>query len=65
MGVGGRTCSGAKRMARSTLPKQLNGQENKLAKYSLLSAIAGGSVMDGDFPFEVVKFKLLGKPVSR
>ncbi len=52
-------------MARSTLPKQLNGQENKLAKYSLLSAIAGGSVMDGDFPFEVVKFKLLGKPVSR
>jgi hypothetical protein len=47
-----------------TLPKQLNGQADKLAKCSLLSAIAGGLVMEGDFPFEVVKFKLSSKRVS-
>jgi hypothetical protein len=43
----------------------LNNQADKLAKCSLLSAIAGGLVMEGDFPFEVVKFKLLGKQVSQ
>jgi hypothetical protein len=47
------------------LPKQLNNQADKLEKCSLLSAIAGGLVMEGDFPFEVIKFKLLGKRVSR
>jgi hypothetical protein len=47
-----------------TLPKRLNDQADKLAKCSLLSAIAGGSVMESDFPFEIVKFKLLGKRVS-
>jgi hypothetical protein len=39
-----------------TLPKRLNYQADKLAKCSLLSAIAGGLVMEGDFPFEVLKF---------
>jgi hypothetical protein len=48
-----------------TLPKRLNNQADKLAKCSLLSAIATGLVMEDDFPFEVVKFKLLGKRVSR
>ena len=37
-----------------TLPKRLNNQADKLAKCSLLSAIAGGLVMEGGFPFEVV-----------
>jgi hypothetical protein len=45
----------------STLPKCLNNQANKLAKVALLSAMAGGLVMEGDFPFEVVKLKLLGQ----
>jgi hypothetical protein len=48
-----------------TLPKRLNDQADKLAKCSLLSTIPTGLVMEGDFPFEVVKFKLLGKRVSR
>jgi hypothetical protein len=47
-----------------TLPKRLKDQADKLAKCSLLSAIAGVSVMEGDFPFEVIMFKLLGKRVS-
>jgi hypothetical protein len=48
-----------------TLPKQLYNNADKLEKCSLLSAIASGLVMEGYFPFEVVKFKLLGKWVSR
>ncbi len=48
----------------STLPEHLNDQVNKLAKVSLLLAIAGGQVMEGDFPFEVVKLKLLGRRVQ-
>ncbi len=47
-----------------TLPKWLDNQVDKLAKSSLLSAIAGRLVMERDFPFEVVKFKLLVKRVS-
>ncbi len=35
-----------------------------MEKCSLLSAIVGGLVVEGDFPFEVVKFKLSGKRVS-
>jgi hypothetical protein len=49
----------------STLPKRLNDQANKLAKKSLIHAIAGEHVMMGNFPFEVVKLKLLGKRVCR
>ncbi len=47
----------------STLPEHLNDQADKLAKQSLIHAIPGGHVMTGDFPFEVVKFKLSGKRV--
>jgi hypothetical protein len=47
-----------------TLPERLNHQADKLAKCSLLSAINGGSTMEGDFPFEIVKVKLSGKSVS-
>ncbi len=47
----------------SMLPKRLNNQANKLAKVTLLLAIAGGLVMEGDFPFEVVKLKLSGQRV--
>jgi hypothetical protein len=46
------------------LPKRLNNQANKLAKVALLSAIAGGPMMEGDFPFEVMKIKLLGQRVQ-
>jgi hypothetical protein len=49
----------------STLPKHLNDQANKLAKKSLIHAIAGGHMMMGDFPFEAVKLKLMGKQVCR
>jgi hypothetical protein len=45
------------------LPERLNDQANKLAKVAVLLAIAGGPVMEGDFPFEVVKLKLLGQRV--
>ncbi len=47
-----------------TLPERLNHQADKLAKGSLLSAINGGHTMEGGFPFEIVKLKLLGKRVS-
>jgi hypothetical protein len=47
----------------STLPKHLNDQSNKLAKKSLIHAIAGRHVMTGNFSFEVVGLKLLGKQV--
>ena len=46
------------------LLKRLNHQADKLAKGSLLSAIDGGHTMEGDFPFEIVKLKRLGKRVS-
>ncbi len=47
----------------STLPKRLNHQSDILAKDALISAIAGGSLMKGDFPFEPIRFKLSGKHV--
>jgi hypothetical protein len=47
----------------SSLPERLNDQADKLAKTALLSAIAGGHVITGDFPFEVVKIKISGKRV--
>ncbi len=47
----------------STLPEHLKDQADKLAKVALLLAIAGGPVMEGDFPFKVVKLKLLGQRV--
>ena len=53
-----------KRWSNCTLPKRLNNQADKLAKCSPLSAIDGGSTMEGDFPFKIVKLKLLGKKVS-
>ncbi len=45
----------------SSLPERLNDQADKLVKTALLSAIAGGHVMTGDFPFEVVKLEISGK----
>ncbi len=53
------TCS----YAATTLAERLNHQSDILAKDSLLSAIAGGSLMEGDFPFEPTRFKLSGKRV--
>jgi hypothetical protein len=47
----------------STLPEWLNHQSDILAKDALISAIAGGSLMKGDFPFEPIRFKLSGKRV--
>jgi hypothetical protein len=41
-----------------TLPKRLNNQADKLAKDALISAISGGSMIEGDLPFKVVKFSL-------
>jgi hypothetical protein len=52
-----------KGLQRSTLLKRLNNQADKLAKVALVSVIAGGPVMEGDFPFKVVKLKLLGQRV--
>ncbi len=42
----------------SLLPECLNDQADKLEKRALVHAIAGKHVMTGDFPFELVKFKL-------
>ena len=47
----------------SSLPERLNDQADRLAKTALLSAIAGGHVMTGNFPFEVVKIEISGKRV--
>ncbi len=47
----------------SSLPKRLNDQAIKLAKKSLIYAIASVHVIKGNFPFKLVKFKLLGKGV--
>jgi hypothetical protein len=44
-----------KGLQRSTLPKHFKDQANKLAKVALVSAIAGGPVMEMNFPFEVVR----------
>jgi hypothetical protein len=44
----------------STLPKRLNDWANKLAKVAFLLVIAGGPVMEGDFPFEVVNTQTFG-----
>jgi hypothetical protein len=46
-----------------TLPKRLNDQADKLAKDALISAISGSSEIEGDFPFEVMKFSLSGNQV--
>jgi hypothetical protein len=46
-----------------TLPKRLINQADKLAKGDLISAISGGSTIEGDFPFKVVKFSLSGNQV--
>jgi hypothetical protein len=43
-----------------TLPKRLNDQADKLAKDALIFAISGGSTIEGDLPFKVVKFSLSG-----
>jgi hypothetical protein len=48
----------------STLAERLNHQADILAKDSLVSAIAGGSLIRGDFPFEPIRFKLSGSRVS-
>jgi hypothetical protein len=47
-----------------SLPDRLNYQADRLAKNALLLAIAGGSIISGDFPFESVKFKLKDTRVS-
>jgi hypothetical protein len=47
----------------STLAERLNQQSDILAKDSLVSAIAGGLLMEGDFPFEPTRFKLSGSRV--
>ncbi len=47
----------------STLVERLNHQADILAKDSLVSAIAGGLLMEGDFPFEPTRFKLSGSRV--
>ena len=46
-----------------TLAERLNHQADILAKESLVSAIARGSLMEGDFPFEPTRFKLSGTTV--
>jgi hypothetical protein len=47
----------------STIAKRLNHQADILAKESLVSAISGGSLKEGDFPFEPTRFKLSGTRV--
>jgi hypothetical protein len=42
----------------------MNNQANTLAKKSLLHAISGGDILQGDFPFELVKIKVSGIRVS-
>jgi hypothetical protein len=46
-----------------TFPKRLNDQADKLAKDALISAISGSSTIEGDLPFEVVKFSFSGNRV--
>ena len=43
-----------------TLPEKLNDQTDKSAKQALVSALKGGHVVNGDFPFELVTLKLSG-----
>jgi hypothetical protein len=52
-----------KGLQRSTFPKRLSNQVDKLAKVALVLAIAGGTMMEGDFPFKIVKLKLSGQRV--
>jgi hypothetical protein len=47
-----------------TLLERLNELSDKLAKSALVSAIAGGSTIKLDLPFELVKFSLSGRKVS-
>jgi hypothetical protein len=47
----------------SSLPKRLNNQVDKLAKKSLIHAIASGHIIRGNFPFELVLFTLSSKKV--
>jgi hypothetical protein len=42
----------------------MNNQANTLAKMALLHSIAGGSVLCGNFPFELVKIKVSSIQVS-
>jgi hypothetical protein len=50
--------------ANCTLLEQLNDAAYSLAKDSLLSALNGAPVMEGNFLFEPVRFKLSGQRVS-
>ncbi len=50
--------------ANCNLPERLNDQADRFAKSALVSAIAGGSTIKGDLPFEVVKLSLSGRKVS-
>jgi hypothetical protein len=47
-----------------TLPEHLNDHADKLAKDSLLLAMAGSPIIDGDFPLEPVRLKMSGERVS-
>ncbi len=47
-----------------SLPEWLNHQADLLAKAALMSGLEGGSIMEGDFPFKPVRFKLSGNRVS-
>ncbi len=46
------------------LPECMKGQADSLAKMALLHSIARGSILGGDFPFELVKIKVSGVQVS-
>jgi hypothetical protein len=48
-----------------TLPECLNHKADRLAKDALLSAISRGPIMEGNFPFELVRLWLSGERVCR
>ena len=47
-----------------SLSERLNAHADRLAKDSLLRAISGGHIMEGDFPLEPVLLKVSGERVS-
>jgi hypothetical protein len=53
-----------KRKRFRSLPERMNNQANTLTKKSLLHAISGGGVLQGNFPFELVKIKVSSNWVS-
>ena len=61
--MGGRACGREEEIAKKHITQMFERSADKLAKVALVLAIAGGTMMEGDFPFKIVKLKLSGQRV--